>query len=97
MGFTPSDIGVVNRHNDCAIVHDIQLLIMTLHPRDCSFIPQMTATVARTFFAKGNPYIKMRDELGVLQQLARQIETYLFTHLDNILLYLIFRLTVNRF
>jgi transposase len=33
---------------------------MTLHPRDWSSIPEMTATVARTSFPKGNPYMKMR-------------------------------------
>lgn len=41
---------------------------MTLHPRDWSLIPEMTASVARTSFPKGNPYMKMRDELGVLYQ-----------------------------
>jgi transposase len=39
---------------------------MTLHPRDWSLIPEITANVARTSFPKGNPYLKMRDELGVL-------------------------------
>lgn len=39
---------------------------MTLQPRCLSSIPEMTATVARASFPKGNPYMKMRDELGVL-------------------------------
>ena len=41
---------------------------MTLHPRSLSSIPEMTASVARTSFPKGNPYMKMRDELGVLYE-----------------------------
>ena len=39
---------------------------MALHLRDWSSIPEMTACVARTCFLKANPYMKMRDELGVL-------------------------------
>lgn len=39
---------------------------MTLHPRDWSEIPEMTVQIAQKSFAKGNVYMKMRDELGVL-------------------------------
>ncbi|NEU80291.1 IS1182 family transposase [Nostoc sp. UIC 10630] len=39
---------------------------MTLHLRDWSLIPETTAQVARKCFPKGNVYMKMRDELGVL-------------------------------
>ena len=39
---------------------------MTLHPRDMSQIPETTAQVARNSFPKGNIYMKMRDEIGVL-------------------------------
>ncbi len=39
---------------------------MTLHPRDMSHIPETTAQVARNSFPKGNIYMKMRDEIGVL-------------------------------
>jgi len=56
----------MNRQNDCVITHHIKLFIITLHPRDRSLIPEMTASVARTSFLKGNTYMKMRDELGVL-------------------------------
>lgn len=39
---------------------------MTLHPRDWSEIPEMTVQIAQKSFPKGNVYMKMRDELGVL-------------------------------
>ena len=65
-GSNLSDIAVLNRQNDCVITHHIKSFIITLHPRDRSLIPEMTASVAQTSFLKGNPYIKMRDELGVL-------------------------------
>jgi transposase len=39
---------------------------MTLHPQDMSQIPESTAQVARNSFPKGNIYMKMRDEIGVL-------------------------------
>ena len=39
---------------------------MTLHAFDEKVIPEETARVAKAAFPKGNVYIKMRDELGVL-------------------------------
>ncbi len=39
---------------------------MTLQPRDWTIIPEQTAQIARAAFPKGNIYMKMRDELGVL-------------------------------
>jgi transposase len=39
---------------------------MTLQPRDWTIIPEQTAQIARAAFAKGNIYMKMRDELGVI-------------------------------
>lgn len=39
---------------------------MTIQPRDRSVIPETTVLVARAAFPKGNVYMKMRDELGVL-------------------------------
>ncbi|PHK04557.1 transposase, partial [Nostoc linckia z8] len=39
---------------------------MTLHPQDRSSIPETTAQVAGKSFPKGNVYMKMRDELGVM-------------------------------
>ena len=41
---------------------------MTLHAYDQKVIPAETARIAKAAFPKGNPYIKMRDELGVLYQ-----------------------------
>ena len=41
---------------------------MTLHAFDDRAIPAETARVAKAAFPKGNPYMKMRDELGVLYQ-----------------------------
>ena len=41
---------------------------MTLYAFDHRAIPGETARVAKAAFPKGNPYIKMRDELGVLYQ-----------------------------
>jgi transposase len=38
--------------------------IMSLHPRYVPDIPEETARVAKVVFRKGNPYMKMRDELG---------------------------------
>jgi transposase len=41
---------------------------MSLHPREALQVPAETARVARAIFRKGNVYMKMRDELGVLYQ-----------------------------
>jgi transposase len=38
---------------------------MSLQPQSIGGIPEVTATVARASFPKGNVYMKMRDELGV--------------------------------
>ena len=40
--------------------------IMTLHPQTFYVIPAETARVARAAFPKGNPYLRMYDELGVI-------------------------------
>src|SRR5919197_4380822 len=42
--------------------------VMSLHPQPIDPIPEETARVARAAFPKGNPYMRMRDELGVLYQ-----------------------------
>jgi transposase len=39
---------------------------MTLHPKNQWEIPEQTAEIARASFRKGNIYMKMYDELGVL-------------------------------
>ena len=41
---------------------------MTLQEQDWSSIPETTAQVARQSFPKGNVYMKMRSELGVIYQ-----------------------------
>ena len=38
---------------------------MSMHPQPIDPIPEETARVARAAFPKGNPYMRMRDELGV--------------------------------
>ncbi|MBK9748539.1 MAG: hypothetical protein IPO91_17430 [Chloroflexi bacterium] len=39
---------------------------MTLHPRYIPDVPEETAKVAKVAFRKGNRYMQMSDELGVL-------------------------------
>ena len=39
---------------------------MTLHPQATYTVPEDTARVARAAFPKGNPYLRMHDELGRL-------------------------------
>lgn len=41
---------------------------MSLHPHPIDPIPEETARVAHAAFPKGNPYLRMRDELGVFYQ-----------------------------
>jgi len=41
---------------------------MSLHPQDFSVVPDNTARVARAAFPKGNPYMTLRDELGVIYE-----------------------------
>jgi transposase len=39
---------------------------MCLHPRPVDSVPEQTARVARSAFPDGNPYMRMRDELGTI-------------------------------
>lgn len=39
---------------------------MSLQPRPVPPIPEQTARIARAAFPKGNPYIRLRDELGTI-------------------------------
>jgi transposase len=39
---------------------------MTLHPQEFCEVPEETVRIARAAFPKGNPYMQMHDELGVL-------------------------------
>jgi transposase len=39
-------------------------LFMSLKPRQIPAIPEETIRIAKAVFRKGNPYMKMRDELG---------------------------------
>lgn len=41
---------------------------MSLHPRDFSTVPEETAQVAREVFPKSNPYLTLRDQLGVIYE-----------------------------
>ena len=41
---------------------------MSLHPEPVGPVPEETARVARAAFARGNPYIRMRDALGGLYE-----------------------------
>jgi transposase len=41
---------------------------MSLRPHDFRIIPDDTARVARAAFPKGNRYLTLRDELGVLYE-----------------------------
>jgi len=39
-----------------------------MHPRDFGTVPDQTARVAKAAFPKGNPYMTLRDELGVIYE-----------------------------
>jgi len=41
---------------------------MCMHPRDFSIVPEQTTCVAKAAFPKGNPYMTLRDELGVIYE-----------------------------
>jgi transposase len=41
---------------------------MSLHPQDFSVVPDKTVRVARAAFPKGNSYMTLRDELGVIYE-----------------------------
>src|SRR5215471_9057723 len=40
--------------------------IMSLHPHTIDPIPDQTARIARAAFRRGNPFMRMRDEIGTL-------------------------------
>ena len=39
---------------------------MSMHPQPIKGIPQFTVEVARAAFPKGNTYMTLRDELGMI-------------------------------
>lgn len=41
---------------------------MCMYPRDFSIVPEETVRVAKAAFPKGNPYMTLRDELGVIYE-----------------------------
>ena len=41
---------------------------MSLHPNDFSVVPEETARVAHVAFPKGNAYLTLRDEIGVIYE-----------------------------
>lgn len=49
---------------------------MTLHERNFETIPTQTVTVAWKAFPKGNVYLKLRDELGVVDQDEQFVELF---------------------
>src|SRR5436309_13669045 len=52
----------------CLATVDQKEPTMCLHAHPIDPIPEETARVARAAFPKGNPYMRMRDELGVFYQ-----------------------------
>ena len=51
---------------------------MSLQPRPIDPIPEMTARNARAAFGKGNPYLVLRDQLGVLFHVVYVLLVLLF-------------------
>jgi transposase len=51
-------------------------MTMSLHPQSPNPVPELTAAVARAAFPKGNPYLKLRDELGTIYEDQQFIELY---------------------
>ena len=49
-----------------------------LIPQSSWYVPEETQEIARAAFPKGNPYMKMRDELGIFYEDTRFGE--LFSH-----------------
>jgi transposase len=41
---------------------------MSLHPEPIDPVPEPTVRVAHAAFPKGNPYLRLRDEMGPLFQ-----------------------------
>jgi transposase len=39
---------------------------VSLKPRPIPDVPELTARVARAAFPKGNPYLRLRDDLGTV-------------------------------
>src|SRR5947209_4663869 len=52
----------------CLATVDQKEPTMCLHAHPIDPIPEETARVARAAFPHGNPYLRMRDELGVFYQ-----------------------------
>lgn len=49
---------------------------MTYQPRTDLNIPEETVRVAHASFPNGNPYMKLRDELGILYQDSKFIRLF---------------------
>jgi hypothetical protein len=41
-------------------------MTMSLQPQPPNAVPELTSALARTAFPKGNPYLKLRDELETI-------------------------------
>ena len=49
---------------------------MSLHPEPIGPVPEETARIARAAFAKGNPYLSLRDELGLFYTDAQSADLF---------------------
>ena len=49
---------------------------MSLQPEEANKIPSLTVMVAQTAFPKGNIYLRMRDEMGILFKDEQFIKLY---------------------
>jgi transposase len=50
--------------------------MMTLQPQPILPVPETTATIARTAFPKGNVYLQLRNELGMIDEDALVARLY---------------------
>jgi hypothetical protein len=53
-----------------------RIVLVSLRPRLVPDIPEETAHFAKAAYRKGNPYLKMRDELGIFFSDEQFIDLY---------------------
>ena len=49
---------------------------MVLHPQSIKLIPPLTREIAQQVFPQGNPYMSLRDELGIFYSDSDFAELY---------------------
>ena len=49
---------------------------MVLHPQSIKLIPPLTREIAQQVFPQGNPYMSLRDELGIFYSDSDLAELY---------------------